>query len=240
MSRCFPYLLALTLGIGSLPSFSQIQKSSPRSLVIESRRNYAKGTFPRAGSWQGLYCRGLDCEIRPARVRIKTTSAVNVLDEKELLDDLKVSGKPLALFPGGGLKEGKVVSWYRSGDPSNESPQLGKLGKLGKWDMPWGPLPLTISWTRAPQGQKRYFVSDGSVRQFLFMIDAEAHYDGDTTPIIHWVGDLDGDGKLDLLLSIPDDNCGFDERLYLSSGVGKGQLLRKAAQLSGGEAACGC
>ena len=138
MSRYFPYLLALTLGIASLPSFSQIQKSSPHSLVIESRRSYAKGTFPRSGAWQGLYCRGLDCEIRPARVRIKTTSAINVLDEKELLDHLQVSGKPLALLPGGGLKEGKAVSWYRAGEPPEESPQIGKLSKLGKWDMPLG------------------------------------------------------------------------------------------------------
>jgi len=58
--------------------------------------------------------------------------------------------------------------------------------------------------------------------------------------IIEWIGDLDGDGKMDILLSLPDDNCGYDERLYLSSQAGQGEIVHKAAQLSGREAACGC
>jgi hypothetical protein len=67
-----------------------------------------------------------------------------------------------------------------------------------------------------------------------------SHYEGDTTPVVYWAGDLDGDGKADLLLAIPDDNCGYDERLYLSSGSDEGTLLRKAAHIAGREAACGC
>ena len=53
-------------------------------------------------------------------------------------------------------------------------------------------------------------------------------------------GDLDGDGRADLLLSLPDDDCGFDDRLYLSSMAGPGQLVGLAARFAGRHPACGC
>ncbi|WP_426168640.1 hypothetical protein [Pseudoduganella sp. R-34] len=97
-----------------------------------------------------------------------------------------------------------------------------------------------LSWVKTAEGRKRYHLTGDSAKQFLFAVDALGHYEGDTTPVVYWAGDLDGDGKGDLLLAIPDDNCGYDERLYLSSGTGEGSLLRKAAHTSGREPACGC
>lgn len=122
-----------------------------------------------------------------------------------------------------------------------ESSHYQKLQKLGRWQMPWGKLPLTLFWVKLPEsGGFRYHLSDGKVKQFLFATEIEGHYGGETTPFVHWVGDLDGDGMIDFLLSIPDDNCGFDDRLYLSSKAGEGKLIRKAAQTFGRQPACGC
>lgn len=240
MYRHLPYISGIALAILSASVMPQETNRSTPLLVIEQSRSYGQGTFPRDASWLGLYCEETECELQSTQVRVTSSSAKNVLDEDEPLDVLAVTGKPLALFPDMPLKAGKVVSWYRAKEPSSDTYQAQKLKKLGKWDMPWGTRPLTISWVRTPEGWKRYHVSDGNTKQFLFRTELEGHYGGDTTPIIHWVGDLDGDGKSDILLSIPDDNCGFDERLYLSSNAAEGKLLRKAAQLSGDEAACGC
>lgn len=239
MSRHILYLFSI-LVLLSASAQSQDRDSTTPLLVVDRYRQYGEGTFPRGANWQGLYCEGLECEVKSTRVGVTTSSAKNVLDEDESLDVLSVKGEPIALFPDAQLKAGKVVSWYVAKEPLFELPQILKLNRLGKWDMPWGARPLTISWIKTPEGWKRYHVSDGITKQFLFRTELEGHYGGDTTPFVLWVGDLDGDRKADVLLSLPDDNCGFDERLYLSSNVGDGKLLRKAAQLSGGEAACGC
>ena len=240
MHRMSLPLLGIALILASAPALPQAPDNSLPRLVIDTSRQYGQGTFPHAAKWQGLYCDKSGCTLKPATLRITSATARNVLEEDETLDVLATDGTPLAMFPDMALNAGKVVSWYWASRDGAESSPGPRLSKLGKWVMPWGTRPLTISWVKTPEGYKRYHVSDGATKQFLFSIEAESHYGGDTTPIIQWVGDLDGDGMLDLLLSIPDDNCGFDERLYLSSGAEDGKLLRKAALLAGREAACGC
>lgn len=240
MSRHINLVLCICLCCCAAHAESQESHPSVAQLVIATTLKYDKGTFPRDKNWQGLYCKMLDCEIIDVKVAVTTSSAKNVLDEDEYFDVLSVNGEPLALFPLASFKLGKVTTWYRATDSSYESGQYLKLKKLGKWQMPWGAQPLTISWVKTPEGLMRYHISDGVTKQFMFMLDSEGHYGGDTIPVILWGGDLDGDGKIDILLSIPDDNCGFDERLYLSSNAGNGKLLYKAAQLTGREAACGC
>jgi len=209
--------------------------------VIAYNKQFAQGTFPRSGDWYGLYCEAHACELRKAAVEIGGGSAKNVLDEDEALDILNVPGEPVALLHGLDLRPGKVTTWYRPPADVSTSRQFTSLKKLGQWDMPWSSEPLAMFWTRLPDhAGMRYHMGGASGRQFLFALDEEGHYGGDTTPVIVWSGDVDGDGKLDILMTLPDDNCGFDERLYLSSQAGKGELIHKAAQLSGREAACGC
>lgn len=239
MFRYFQLFFCTILGCTAANAEPQTTKASTPLLVISTERNFAAGTFPPDANWQGLFCKVNDCEIKNARVSVTTSSAKNIVDEDVPLDVVGVDGEPLALFPSASFKAGKATTWYRITDSSYESTQNLNL-KLGKWHMPWGTRPLTLSRVKTPEGWMSYHVSDGVTKQFMFRSEAEGHYGGDTTPIIYWAGDLDRDGKLDMLLSIPDDNCGFDERLYLSSNAGEGKVLRKAAQLSGGEAACGC
>jgi hypothetical protein len=240
MPRYFRWLLSLLICSGTALATPQDRATPMPLLVMDAHHNFAKGMFARDGTWQGLYCNALDCEIKSAQVTTSTAVKKDVSGEPVSVDALAVSGKPVALFPGGAFTTGKVDTWYREITSTPDATQIQKLRKLGKWQMPWGARPLAIFWVKTPEGLMRYHVSDGVTKQFLFSLQAEDHYGNDTTPAIHWVGDLDGDGKLDLLLSFSDESCRIDERLYLSSHTGDGKLLRKAAQLHFVEVACGC
>jgi hypothetical protein len=218
-----------------------VASAADTAVVIDSSRQFMPNTMPRKAAWLGLFCRKLDCELRPAEVDISIETAKDVLDADEELDRVTVQAKPVAVFANLPLKPGKVVTWHAMTDEQYfGSAQYEKLRKLGKWSVPGGPQPLVLTWVKTAEGRKRYHITDGVAKQFLFAVDAVSHYEGDTTPVVYWAGDLDGDGKADLLLAIPDDNCGYDERLYLSTGAAEGTLLRKAAHVHGREAACGC
>ena len=52
----------------------------------------------------------------------------------------------------------------------------------------------------------------------------------DNTPLILWAGDLDGDGRLDLLVRLPGGGYGGDFGLYLSSIARSPDLVREAGR----------
>jgi hypothetical protein len=54
--------------------------------------------------------------------------------------------------------------------------------------------------------------------------------DEDATAL-HWAGDLDGDGRIDLLVDATSHHAGTDLRLYLSSRASNGELVREVARL---------
>jgi hypothetical protein len=203
-----------------------------KPIVITELETYERGSLPRKGAWLGLYCEKLNCEIKNAPVSI-TSSTGEMGMGLEPIDLLRVSDKPSALFYGVPLQLGKVATWFNAQKLMYKTDRHSKLRKLGSWQMPWGSNPLVISRVKLPEHEGfRYHIGDGTVKQFMFKTGELSHYDEDITPVIHWVGDLDGDGKIDLLLSLPND-CSFDQRLYLSSLASDGELLRKAAQISG-------
>lgn len=232
--------LALGIAIGTNGASAQTTVSTPL-MVMDIGRQFSKGTFPRQARWQRLVCERAECRIESARVKVSTSKARNSVEEDEALDVLNVDRGAVAFFPGGQFHLGKAETWYVRSE--RDSPQRSSLKKLGRWSIPGGPngdRSLVLSWVRTPEDVKRYHIASGTARQFLFQTDLEGKYGEDKTPAIIWVGDLDRDGNPDFLLDIPDDNCGYDERLYLSSQAGEGKIVRKAAQLVGGEAACGC
>lgn len=222
-------------------------------VVIAGDHEYEYKSLPRKGNWIGLYCGGSGCEIRKASVAVLTSRAKTVLGESEKVDVLSVKGKPLALFHGLKISPGPVVTWLRS-DKGYESSHYERLHKAKKWHIPYGARPLTFSKDLKtvrgtyPDGtpfQTKYFeysLSDGSVKQLMFEDGLETNHGGEQpSPIVHWVGDLDGDGKIDLLMTLPgESSCGFDARLYLSSMASDGGLIGEAAQFSGQIPTCGC
>lgn len=240
MRQFFLYLCTVALIVFPIAANSNKRMELKPMLVIDSARQFDTNKFPRKAKWLGLYCKNLECEIKSTKVIVTTASTTHIDDAIVHYDSVSTKGEPVAIFSNSQLSAGKVDAWYVPKEPSFDSAQVRILLKTGKWVLPWGKRPLTLSWVVTPDGWKRYHVSDGNTKQFLLSTSVGSHYGSDNTPIIQWAGDLDGDGRLDILLSIPDDNCGYDERLYLSSNAGDGALLRKSLQLTGSQVACGC
>lgn len=235
------YLLACAVAIGLASPAAHAQTDSPLVVIGESA-SYAPGTLPRTGPWQALFCNEFGCEIREAEVKIMSGSAETLDDDVEQTESFLVEEHPVAVFHGLDLENGVIPAWYARDVSEDGVRQYRSLHKLGRWEMPWGSKPLNISWVKLPDaGGFRYHLGDGARKQFLFSTALESELGGDTAPIIHWVGDLDGDGKLDMLVSLPNDSCRFDQRLYLSSKARAGDWVGKPVRFAGSEANCdGC
>jgi hypothetical protein len=215
--------------------------------------NFPQDTIPRDGAWLGLFCGKSGCEVREAVVTIMSGTVLNCNEGEGYAETIHVSGNPVAVFTGVDLRPGKVTTTLLATKEPPDSPHFNRLRKLGHWQVQLNGKPLTISWVRmllpkAPdEVMVRYHVSDGATKQFVFSSRASKHADAGrgVTPFVHWAGDMDGDGKLDLLLEIPSDNgdddaCEVSYRLYLSSRAADGEVLHKAAQTSGHKPGCGC
>lgn len=200
---------------------------------------YTPGSLPAGGGWLALECGRDGCALRPTSLQLSRKTVLHLDEFRVPLEIPRVKGSPLALFHGLALSPGPVARWH--GGDRDVDRATAQLRRLGRWTVPGDARQLALSWVRLPdQGGFRYHLGDGTTRQFLFATEVEGHYGGDTTPRVLWAGDLDGDGRADLLLSLPDDNCGFDNRLYLSSLSRPGQLVGQAARFAGRYPACGC
>jgi hypothetical protein len=150
---------------------------------------------------------------------------------------------------------GKVPTALLARKEPSASAHFRQLRKLGQWQVKLGGQQLGMSWVRLPRPKSpdetmyRYHLGDGATKQFIFSSfgDKGAANGGAVTPFVHWAGDLDKDGKPDLLVEIPygmddgaDTRCEVAYRLYLSSQAKEGEVLHKAAQTAGTQPACGC
>ncbi|WP_426168642.1 hypothetical protein [Pseudoduganella sp. R-34] len=86
------------------------------AVIIDSTRSFVPNSIPRNAAWLGLFCRKLECELRPVGVDVGTGRAKNILDEDESLDSVAIDGKPRAVFANLPLKPGKVVTWHAMND----------------------------------------------------------------------------------------------------------------------------
>jgi hypothetical protein len=217
--------------------------------------SFPKDTIPQAGTWLGLYCDKSDCELREATVAVMSGTLADCDDAEAFAETVYASGNPVAVFNGVNLVPGKVATVLLARKEPLASPHFVKLRKLGLWQAQLKGKPLGISWTRLPRPKSpdetmyRYHLGDGATKQFIFSSFGakDGPKGGAVTPFVHWAGDLDKDGKLDLLVEIPygmddsaDAHCQVAYRLYLSSRAAEGEVLHKAVQTSGTQPACGC
>jgi hypothetical protein len=225
------------------------------SLTEPHFQSFPKGTMPQAGSWQGLYCDASGCEVRDATVAVMSGTIADCASAETYAETVYASGNPVALFNGVNLPLGKVATALLAKKEPRTSAHFVKLRKVGQWQAQLKGRQLDISWVRLPRPRTsdetmyRYHLGNGATKQFIFssFSGMDAEKGGAVTPFVHWAGDLDGDGKIDLLVEIPysqsDDahaQCDVAYRLYLSSMAKEGEVLHKAAQTAGTQPACRC
>ncbi len=73
-------------------------------------------------------------------------------------------------------------------------------------------------------------LSDGTFTQKLFQPNSDALFSCDEPHFrIHWAGDLDRDGRIDLLATFSPKYSFFPRQLFLSSAAGNGNLVSEVA-----------
>lgn len=215
-------------------------------------RNFAQDAIPRSGTWLGLYCRKGGCELKEANVTVMSGTVPGCNDQEAYAETVHASGNPLAVFNGLDLPVGKAPTLIVATREAQDSPHYKRLRKAGHWQVQMKGGLLGISWIRMqlPKSpdkyQYRYHLGNGVAKQFVYSsVGTKAENGGAVTPFVHWAGDLDGDGKVDLLMEIPAgsseaDACESGYRLYLSSRAGSGEVLHKVSQIAGRKPGCGC
>lgn len=215
-------------------------------------RNFARDAIPRNGRWLGLFCGKSGCQVREAVVTLVSGTVRDCNDEESYAETIHASGNPVAVLHGVDIPAGKVATALLAAKEPPGSAHFKRLRKLGHWQVQLKGKPLGLSWVRmrlpksTDEYMYRYHLADGATRQFVFSSNGSAtEAGGAVTPFVHWAGDLDADGRIDLLVEIPsymadEDRCEATYRLYLSSRAGEGEVLHKSAQTTGHKPACGC
>jgi hypothetical protein len=183
--------------------------------------------------WWGLYVTDSGSELLESSIKIKLVSDPIVDDElsatgKEVSVDQPI--KPLFLVKNMlGLKPGPVTTifhiapleFYSLTEHPVTSLKLGvqtyQLKLVGR------PPELDSILPRDP----KLLLTDGVTTQVLYGLEGEM---GDADWSLHWAGDLDGDGKLDLYAALNPHYNVSARKLFLSSQAKPGQLVREVAE----------
>lgn len=180
------------------------------------------------GPWSGLVCSDGGCQLRPVTLLIES-------DENGRLVRIQKSRKPIkgeftvAFLAGFAQWAQPIASAYTLRTRRNlDDVANGSLGVniaaanggyrfLPRWDGKAKPAQLTV------------YLETADLRQPLGIVELARLTDGlRTRDMLVWAGDLDGDGKLDLITHL---GAGGGLELWLSGLAAPGELVGRAATL---------
>jgi hypothetical protein len=186
-----------------------------------------------AGSsvWYGLVCNSLDCEFRPVNLAIDGQRVSFTPDERTH----KAKGEfTIALISGVvDAPKSAIPTWFTLRTPRNPK------------DVDNGTLGVTVSTStngdyriiprlnqKAGNKWLSLYLESTHQRQRLGQISFESLNAGlKTRDILIWAGDMDGDGKIDLITRVRDSSSERGLHLWLSSHAVDGDMVGIAASL---------
>ncbi|HWR83033.1 MAG TPA: hypothetical protein VN285_07005 [Candidatus Deferrimicrobium sp.] len=185
--------------------------------------------------WYGLFKTDSGCVLEPVEIKTKScpapfsdrpgdTSWVSITIENRL--------EPLLLVSSSNRFESGLIPTYFTGD---RFIQVGILIHLEEYYLTALGLVTDAGW-RHPSDIPTFNYQavllrnpfSRNDRQILIQHEIAA---GESTPSLLWAGDLDRDGRLDLLLNISNHYASTHYALYLSSEADAGGLVKPVAQL---------
>ena len=180
-----------------------------------------------AGKWRGTGWLGWSGDadrLRPVRVRVTPRPKVNPNDE----DEVHVTTAPLVEFAVrcvAGLTEGRIVNVQRFPyELAHHEPLQIALGAR-KYEIRLDARETTLA-------DARVVLTEGRRTQVLY--DAEGFVDEPHFEIV-WAGDLDRDGKLDLVVNLDRKYSWYPIKLLLSSRATGKNLVGLAALFETGD-----
>jgi hypothetical protein len=215
-------ILASTL-LGSL-----IASAAWAADIIEVTVYHGEELHTKSGlTWMGLFpTKAGQFELRPTRVNVTMVhdeindEPVNQKTGKKVTTSDKV--EPLVLVKDvPALKAGKVIT---STTYQKERPDVGaklKLNVGGKEST------LTVGGVKKDKeyrSQYKVVLETGGVKQTVYERKEVAD---SSFPSLLWAGDLDGDGKLDLIMDTTDNYNVRNVTLFLSTKAKPGKLVEK-------------
>ncbi|HNB23514.1 MAG TPA: hypothetical protein PKZ32_13920 [Candidatus Melainabacteria bacterium] len=207
--------------------FSMVSSAAWAADIIEVTTYHGDELHTKSGlTWTGLFpLQKGQFELRPTKVKVaivrdeindeaadqKTGKKVTVSDKVEPLFLIKQ-------LPA--LKTGKVIT---SRVFQKERPEVGTKVKLNVGSKE---STLTISGIKKEEYRAQYKIvlQTGGVKQTIFERKELAE---SSFPSLLWAGDLDGDGKLDLIMDTTDNYNMRDLTLFLSTRAKPGRLVEK-------------
>lgn len=201
-----------------------------------------------AGAYFGLRC-APDCALFEDQVRV-LRQTIDTTDGPAPGLVVKSAGRSLFLVRGiPGLKKGPVRTWYvnkrfRFPDDERGPDRPWTASQTRSFDIDGVPLSMTgaFSVAKDPECEPATACPDvlrvawefrlGEVKRTLAVVTTNAPELGMPLPIedfVVWIGDLDGDGKPDLVVRPQDRSDYLEMQLFLSSQLAAGQPWRPAA-----------
>ena len=198
--------------------------------------SYEVGVVPESDAWIGLSCNDKSCEIRPIRMVREYGEATDVLNDLFKVETLSVEPFAEFAFLGLPLAAGTTIPGYSIFDNSEE--QVSALASEAGWRIPWdgSNVSVTAEGNNGERGHS-YFLIDGDIKQHVLR---DAYDESTPTNVVGWIGDLDGDQKVDVILYTTENGCSPTTILYLSSLRKDNEVMGKAAEFSHEIPACGC
>lgn len=216
---------------------SSAYKILPASILRAEGIELVADNLVESSNWQGLVCSAQDCELRPAKLIIQEQPEQGNLHIKYSSENkrARVKGEFTIAFISTNPDVGKKVipTWFTLRTP--RTPQDAENGSLGitintpehgdyhlvpRWNQKAEDKYLTLSLENNRQRQRLGFISFDALNAGL-----------KTRDILIWAGDMDGDGKIDLITRVSNNASSGGLHLWLSSHAEKGDILGIAAEL---------